>query len=66
MEKKSKIKIATFWGIIFTVWGIRVDTSNMSGEGAGYFISLIIYSVIIPLIGIGLLTYVAGELYKGK
>lgn len=66
MEKKSKIKIATFWGLIFASTAIRADFSKSSGDGAVYFISLILYAVVIPLIGVGLLSWVAGEIYSSK
>lgn len=66
MEKKSKIKIATFWGIILAAGGLGADSSKFSGDGIGYYISLIVFLVVIPLIGVGLLSWVAGEIYSSK
>lgn len=66
MEKKSKIKIATFWGIIFASMGLKTASGASIGNSTGDLIVFIFVAVVIPLIGIGLLSWIAGELYKGK
>ncbi|HLC73946.1 MAG TPA: hypothetical protein VJH20_04900 [Candidatus Nanoarchaeia archaeon] len=65
MEKKSKIRIATFAGLLLFTGGL-VGFVGANYPPVSVIVGWLFYRLLSLLIGAILLSWVAGELYKGK